>query len=659
MYILLFLSAIGLTILCGYGAIGIIAIKPSLITIALGIGLASLGVIVLIFLIKFLFKTHKIDKSHLIEINRVSEPKLFELIDNLADTLGTHKPKKVFLSADVNASVFYDSNFWSMFFPIKKNLVIGLGLVNALTQDELKAILSHEFAHFSQKTMKVSSYVYSVNHIIHNLLYDNESFENTISNWSKASGYFSIFMFIAIQIVFGIQWVLRKMYDYVNTRHLKLSREMEFQADEIAANITGSAPLISSLLRMEITDFSFNNVLNFYEGKINDNIKPVNIYQDQIEVLKFSAKEKNILLKDGLPIITKDDLNRYNRSKLNIENQWSSHPSTKERVDNLEKINIKTIYSNIESANKIFSNYIERQVQLTKHIFKDVVYEKKVINNFFTSNFMVEYQAHHNENSFNSIYNGYYDFKDILNFDLNQSVHCQIFNLNDLFSNENLEDVLQLQALNQDSTLLTQIKNGEFIVKYFDYDGVKYKASESSNLINEIKDKIIHLEQRINTNEINIFKYFKRLETESTKTEKLTSLYFEYFQYDKEFDKLIEPYNEINESLYFISEKTPFEKIINNFKKIKVIEMKLKQNIDSICNNKIFKPIISNEIDTAFKKYLEKDYIYFGNERYFDKEMDVLFTALNYYQFVISKGYFLLKKKILDYQFELTKSIII
>jgi len=38
-----------------------------------------------------------------------------------------------------------------MFLPVKKNLQIGMALVNSVTVTEFKAILAHEFGHFSQK----------------------------------------------------------------------------------------------------------------------------------------------------------------------------------------------------------------------------------------------------------------------------------------------------------------------------------------------------------------------------------------------------------------------------------------------------------------------------------------------------------------------------
>ena len=66
----------------------------------------------------------------------------------------------MFVTARVNAAVFYDLSFRNLLFPTRKNLEIGLGLVEGLTLDELKAVIAHEFGHFAQRTMAVGRWVY-------------------------------------------------------------------------------------------------------------------------------------------------------------------------------------------------------------------------------------------------------------------------------------------------------------------------------------------------------------------------------------------------------------------------------------------------------------------------------------------------------------------
>jgi Zn-dependent protease with chaperone function len=160
-YVMILLMTVGLTALCIYAGYLMVSALQHFVVLALGIGLVGMGFPTLIFVLKFIFSKHKIDRSDLLEVTEDEQPDLFRLIQNIVEQVGTSFPKRVYLSADVNASVFYDSNFWSMFLPIRKNLLIGMGLVNTVTHDELKAILAHEFGHFSQRTMKVGSYVYN------------------------------------------------------------------------------------------------------------------------------------------------------------------------------------------------------------------------------------------------------------------------------------------------------------------------------------------------------------------------------------------------------------------------------------------------------------------------------------------------------------------
>ena len=73
---------------------------------------------------------------------------------------------KVFLSTEINACVFFNTTFWSMFFPVRKNLVLGAGLFATTSTEEIKGILAHEFGHFSQESMKIGSVVYTANIVL-------------------------------------------------------------------------------------------------------------------------------------------------------------------------------------------------------------------------------------------------------------------------------------------------------------------------------------------------------------------------------------------------------------------------------------------------------------------------------------------------------------
>ncbi|PZW42736.1 Zn-dependent protease with chaperone function [Mesonia algae] len=652
-YILMLSLAVGLTLLCIYGAGMLIEAFPKFITLALGIGLISLGVLVLFFLLKFIFKSHKVDRSHLTEIKITDEPQLFELIDEIVIKVGTSFPKKVYLSNDVNAAVFYNSSFWSMFFPIKKNLQIGLGLVNTVSESELTAILSHEFGHFSQKTMKVGSYVYYVNQVIYNLLYDNESYDNLIQKWANASSYFSFFGIIAIKIIEGIKWVLKQMYEVVNKSYLALSREMEFHADEIAANVTGYEPLKSSLLRLSLADHSFGSVLSFYEKKVSNHLKAENIFKDQIFAMNFLAKESDLSIKNYFPQVSVQELNKFNKSKLVIKDQWASHPSTEDRIAMLEKTGLTAKGINNQPANLIFSDIEKTQKEFTEKMFKEVVYEGEV-STMTEEAFQQEFKNEFLENSFPSLYNDYYDNKNPLLFDL-QKIDNDVKNIQlaDLFSEDKIDMVYTSIALENDIETIKQISDKKIKLKTFDYDGVKYSQINSKKLLRQLKIEQEELNEQIRFNDIKIFMFFKACEKESKSEHQLEGLYTQFFDYDKNFDSKYEVYTVLSDALQFINYTTPIEQIESNLIGVKKIEKQLKSEIHILLDNDLYQAAMSKEIKDNFDLYLSRDWKYFGNERYYDDHLETLFTAMSNYAFLLSQRYFLLKKHLLNYQAQL------
>ena len=655
-YLILLLLAILLTGLCIAGGISLIALMPRFITIALGIGLSSLGFLVLIFLLKFIFKSHKFDRSNLVQINEFEEPDLFRMIEEIVHEVGTTFPKKVYLSSDVNAAVFYDSSFWSMFLPVKKNLLIGMGLVNTVTKEELKAILSHEFGHFSQRTMKVGSYVYNLNQVIFNMLFENESYENLIRRWANVSGYFSIFVIIAVKINAGIQWILRKLYEVVNKNYLGLSREMEFHADEIAANVTGYEPLEKSLLRMPLADISFNNVLNFYNGKISENIRSENIFRDQKTVIHFLAEVNNLAITNNLPDISLEEQSKFDKSKLVIKDQWASHPTVKERIKRLEETGL-LIHDNADTpANNLFRNVNELQKKLTNKIFEQVKYQGEI--EFFPFyKFQEEYKQEVLSNSFAKIYNGYYDYKNPICIEL---IPCKSIENNisfeELFSDEKIDLVYTEIALKNDLETLKNISNHSLSIKTFDYDGVRYKRKNADELIEKLEVELKKLNDQIKQNDTNIYEYFEKEEKQQNKSKELEQLYCKFFEFDKIFDSKYDIYVKLLNELQFVSVTTPYEEIKSNFRKIKPTEDILKQEINHILFDPVFTVEITPEIKQNLEQYISKSWDYFYGTTYDDENLNILYTAMHNYAYLLSRKYFLMKKAILIYQEELIKN---
>lgn len=646
-YLLIVFLCIALAIICVYGAIAMVMSKLHLITIALGIGLASLGILVFFFIVKFIFKSNKKDLSHLTEIHRNEQPELFKLIDRLVEEIDTPFPKKVYLSPEVTAAVFYDSSFWSMFFPIKKNLQIGLGLINTTTEIEFKAILAHEFGHFSQKSMKVGSYVHNFNQIIFNMLYDNDSFDKGARSLGEASNYFAIFVMIALQIVKGIQWVLKQLYTYLNKSYMALSREMEFHADTTAASITGYKPLKESLLRLDIAEVAFNGVLSHYDSKVNDSIKSKNIYLEQTYLVKFLAKKDKIEIKNGLPFIKFNDLNKYNKSKLNIEDQWASHPTIEQRIINLESTDFNIEIKNFNLASNLFRNLLELQEKLTKKIFSDIKYSAEPTYNSL-ENFSEEIKKTYLDNTFPEIYNGYYDNKNPIKIDAEEDFIAESeIKIKDLFSSESVNRNYIEFSLKNDLEMLNLIKSGDIKIKTFDYDGEKYSKKDLDNLILNLKKELAILEKSIMNNDIRIYKYCVKA---SDNTQEIKTLYKNLIEFDSDFENKMKVYYDLLEKLEFISQNTPYDEIKSKFLRIEPLEIRLKKELKLMLDDALYTTEINDEMRKTLNLYTSEKLQYFGKQIYFDENLQTLFAALNSYEFLVSRGYFILKKELLDYQ---------
>ncbi|MEO6721055.1 MAG: M48 family metallopeptidase [Ferruginibacter sp.] len=655
-YLLLFVTVMGITILCGWLGLMLIIFKPAFITIMVGVGIMSIGVLVMIFLLKFMFKKHTTDRSHLTELTREQEPQLFEYLADIVGKVKTNFPKKVYLSAEVNASVFYDSNFWSMFFPVKKNLQIGMGLVNSVSAVEFKAILAHEFGHFSQKSMKVGSYVYNVNRVIYNLLYDNESFQSLAQQWANASGYFSFFVRIAVAMVQGIQWILRKVYAVVNLNYMGLSREMEFHADAVAASVTGSAPMITALLRLDLSDNSYNTVLNYYGDKIEAAVKTNNIYPQQYLVMNFLAKESKLAVENHLPQVSVQYLNKYNKSKLVIKDQWASHPSTIDRVRELQNINNETTDSDNRLASALFTDIDTLQLKMTENLFAGIDYGGK--ESFANAEqFITEFTNNYRTNSFDEKYNGYYDNKNPVvisaGLAISNSPDYTGKDMSSFFNNENVDLVYTTIALENDLVLLNQVAKKEYQIKTFDYDGEKYASADSTELIPKLEKELAGLKENIGQRDLDIYEYFGWLAVKRGKEKELTDCYQSYLSIDQEYPVKMGFATRMIEATQFLHVTNSYEVIESSLAALKEVEKEFKQEISKLLKEQLYEPAITRAINDNFNAYLLKNWRYFTRPEYDNDSLKIMFTAMSDFQLVMSETFLNRKRVLLNYQVDL------
>ncbi|MHA3788722.1 M48 family metalloprotease [Flavobacterium hauense] len=655
-YISLVVLAVGLTIACGYGGVMLIALRPSFATLMLGLGCISIGLLILFFMVKFVFSKNKTDRSQLIEIKQQDEPQLFAFIKEIVDETGTDFPKKIYISSEVNASVFYDSSFWSMFLPVKKNLHLGVGLMNSVTVDEFKGIVAHEFGHFSQRSMKVGSYVYNVNYILHNMLYDNASYDTIISKWANISSYFSFAALIGIRIIDGIQWVLRKVYEVVNINYLALSREMEFHADEVAANVAGSQALATSLVRLDLAGHAYNHTLEFYGQKIADNKKPDNIFPQMSHVMIHWANEFKLPTVNGLPQATLDSKTRFNKSKLSFGDQWSSHPSDKDRINRLESLNIPIKNTDTNIATTLFKNNQETQKTVTAKLFSEVNYAGIILPHTINE-FQPEFQETINKSSFHKKYNNYFDDQMLgkINFD---DLTDSTFSEEELFNDKSVDLVYQSIGYKNDFETLNQIASGTFKVKSFDYSNIRYKASDAANLAGNVEEQLIEINQNIEENNKKIVTHYYNMAKKNGQLDLYINKFNQYQSFESDFEKKAEILKTMYDITSFTQQTCSFDKIELGMKKVYRKEEEFRIVIKELLENKKINEIITEECLDIFTRYTSENLVYFTGEQYNEGALSLMFGSMNHYNGVINNSLFMYKKDFLDFQATLSTTTV-
>lgn len=549
-----------------------------------------------------------------------------------------------------------------MFFPVRKNLQIGLGLVNSLTVSEFKAVMAHEFGHFSQKSMKLGSFVYNVNKVIYNMLYDNKTYGKFLSGFGSMHAVIYMFVWITVQIVNGIQHILQAMYTLINKSYMGLSREMEFHADAMAASVSGSNNCITSFKKIEISDACLDNVFKKADVFLKQHKILANLYTGHNIVMRQYAKDYDLPLVNNAPLATDEFLRQFQLSKINIENQWASHPSMKDRILRLNETNIYAEPDN-RPAWILFNKVDELQEKLTSVVYNHLSADQKtggfIDEKIFEENYIKENETY----SLPASYNGYYDNRQIEEFDI-ESIAGKKFNypitwqtFDQLFSNENVALIKSLQALQGDAGIVEAIEKKQIDVTSFDFDGEKYKRDEAGYILENINKLIEEGKTKIQQNEDQNFLFFysaaKSIGQEEA--DELKNKFSKHFMNPKNAATLIELFNKVQELLSPLVQGQTVSieaaKVMADSLKdqTKTLKLYLKQMLEA----EIFDSTKKEEI----KNFIGANYEYFFNQSFFDEELKSLHKTVIEAAEAAVNFQFQQFKKILEYQLSLLENV--
>jgi Zn-dependent protease with chaperone function len=294
----------------------------------------------LAFLVRGLFVVKHGADASLVEISPQEQPTLFAFLHKLADETGAPRPHKVFLSGRVNAGVFYDLSFWNLLLPSRKNLELGLGLVNALTLDELKAVIAHEFGHFAQRTMAVGRWVYLSQQIAGHIVMSRGIFDRFLTGLSRSDIRIGWIGWILRLFVWAIRAVLDTAFRIVVLAHRALGREMEFNADRVAVSVSGSDSLVHALHRLGPADEAWGEAVSFSAEELHAGRDVEDLFALQLSALEHLRRifdepdfGKTPKRPDG-----DSSFRVFTAGLAQPPRMWLTHPPNRDREDSAKEL---------------------------------------------------------------------------------------------------------------------------------------------------------------------------------------------------------------------------------------------------------------------------------------------------------------------------------
>lgn len=218
---------------------------PTILIIVLVFG----GILLICKMCGSLAAIQKTDRPDLKKITESDYPELFRLIGEVATSMRVKPPRQVYLSATATASVFLKTGFWNALFPVDKKLEIGMGLLPFLNQEELRAVLAHEFGHFSQRSMGLKAPVHTIGQSAQYL-------SRTIRYKKRGAIEDSYYIFTYL-----FRLLADALFSALTKSYRSFSTELEYEADYLAVKQTGSRALVSALFKASFASHTFRLML--------------------------------------------------------------------------------------------------------------------------------------------------------------------------------------------------------------------------------------------------------------------------------------------------------------------------------------------------------------------------------------------------------------
>jgi Zn-dependent protease with chaperone function len=210
----------------------------------LAIKFGILAVPVSFALLKALFSIERARGEDLpgVPVTPEGQPGLWALVRELAAAVGTRPPDAITLISEVNAGV-RERTGWLGLRVRRREMFIGVQLLAGLRHDQLRALLGHELAHYTNRDTRLAGLTYR----------GRRSIEKALTGLG-GDGWF--------------QGLIRKLFVLYAKLYFSVSaavcRRQELAADAASARLAGTAAATSALREVAALDVAWNFYLDCY-----------------------------------------------------------------------------------------------------------------------------------------------------------------------------------------------------------------------------------------------------------------------------------------------------------------------------------------------------------------------------------------------------------
>lgn len=237
-------------------------------------------------------------------LERVDYPELFREIDYLTSELDALKIHQVIIENNLNAAVVQHPRF-GLVGGQQNTLILGLQLLLALSPEEMRSVLAHEFGHLSGNHSRFSGWIYRV----------RITWERVRSSFDNSNSY-------------GARLMRRFFNWYAPTfaaYSFALARNNEYEADRIAAELTSPQTAAKALVNVHTKapyiEKEYWGV--YFRSADNQPLPPSPPFEGLADFLKRSP-------------ISRETLLSLVEENMMVETHYAdTHPALKDRLGNL------------------------------------------------------------------------------------------------------------------------------------------------------------------------------------------------------------------------------------------------------------------------------------------------------------------------------------